>query len=911
MKRLFLLLLCATFAMVGCEGLNPEDLQGILDNISGPEEPVFYVTEDGDYMVSSEGGDVEVEVITNLEYAVSIHSEAKAWVTLSETRVIRVDKIHFAVAKNETSQQRRATVDLLSLEGEVLQSINIVQEAGVSGEVPEEDGIVLTADKKMVCVGDTVTFTVIDDSGEDVTENAQIYDVSLNVVERTLVFDQMGRYKFFATLGEYQSDVIEIVVADGTALCAPEDPNPSNFAFHHKPLIIRHVGMNCGYCPIAYDQMEKVKASEWGEYYNEVTCHAGMFASGDPANSNAANMLHEFQSSLIQGYPTTLIDFYTSPSDYSYNSVISSLQSRVKIGGADVGIALSVDGDSQDVYCTAQIKSAVSQEYKVNAWLLESDIYSPHQAGAAKDAHKYYDYAIRNMSSENSSRTNVQGDSVGVIEAGSTYDFAAVLPITSSKWNVDNMGVVIVVSALDGQNRWDVVNTAYCPIYKSLAYRYVGDPDNLGDAEYGPDYNEENRLETPVITSVSVQEDSITMTWSPVENAIEYCVSLSGDLYYTNETSYTFEGLNRGNYTVRVKAKGAEGEQSNYSKSQSVAISGPSSVDWFKQSVYLPEDNEENAKREINSSNTIQFRWWGDGVESLRYMLCDADNLPVTEEDIIYEMYDLDEGTLSSVNSAEGVEFMFRELTGGKTYVLCVLATKGDKEFFVKDEITTNDTILTLGTEAWLGQWNAYTTQIVDVTTHSFRDERTDFTLTITPYEDSYNRVWVDGFSVLGEGAPAAGYVYHEQVDGEYTGNYCLVLMCYETISVLDEYSGIYAVWMPYCLIEDSDYAFVHGSFGAYTLTLNPTTGAVTCEAYKGLLLDERSFEVKMMDVFSLNTSDYELYYMTNEEGNEITEYKAGGIMGVSKQTSISSLSRTATRKMKCSDIPASVVVYM
>ena len=401
------------------------------------------------------------------------------------------------------------------------------------------------------------------------------------------------------------------------------------------------------------------------------------------------------------------------------------------------------------------------------------------------------------------------------------------------------------------------------------------------------------------------------MTWSPVENAIEYCVSLSGDLYYTNETSYTFEGLNRGNYTVRVKAKGAEGEQSNYSKSQSVAISGPSSVDWFKQSVYLPEDNEENAKREINSSNTIQFRWWGDGVESLRYMLCDADNLPVTEEDIIYEMYDLDEGTLSSVNSAEGVEFMFRELTGGKTYVLCVLATKGDKEFFVKDEITTNDTILTLGTEAWLGQWNAYTTQIVDVTTHSFRDERTDFTLTITPYEDSYNRVWVDGFSVLGEGAPAAGYVYHEQVDGEYTGNYCLVLMCYETISVLDEYSGIYAVWMPYCLIEDSDYAFVHGSFGAYTLTLNPTTGAVTCEAYKGLLLDERSFEVKMMDVFSLNTSDYELYYMTNEEGNEITEYKAGGIMGVSKQTSISSLSRTATRKMKCSDIPASVVVYM
>jgi hypothetical protein len=255
---------------------------------------------------------------------------------------------------------------------------------------------------------------------------------------------------------------------------------------------------------------------------------------------------------------------------------------------------------------------------------------------------------------------------------------------------------------------------------------------------------------------------------------------------------------------------------------------------------------------------------------------------------------------------------MFNNLAGGQTYVMCALATKDGKEFLAKNEIKTNDTILTLGTQAWIGEWNASTPQIVDVTSNTFRDETTNFTLSVTAYNDFYsNYVWVDGFSVLGEGAPAFGVVSHEKVNGEYTGNYQLQLMCYETIGELGEGSGVYAVWMPLCSKGNSGYTFVMGSFAGYTLTLNPTTGAVTCKAYSGTLSDNSPFEVKMMDVFGLNASTSELYLMMMDEENAYTEYKAGGIENATKAAAAASTASVAPKAMKVSSVPASVVVAM
>ena len=329
--------------------------------------------------------------------------------------------------------------------------------------------IKLAADKTAVEIGETVTFTVTDAENQDVTSQALIYDENFNEVGSEVTFNESGSYSFFATVGSANSNYVSVVVMAEVPV-VPADPQPENFIFNHRGLVIDQTGVNCGYCPGATDQLKTLENTEWHQYYNEVTCHAGSYAGGDPGNSAAANALNQFQSSMISGYPCILVNFYGKPNGYGYNDIIKVLQPYVQKDGVDVGISLAVTGDESCVYAAAQVKSGVAQEYKITAWLLESNIYSPNQAGATKDYHKIYNNALRNMSHEYS-KTNVQGDSY-TFEANEVKDVAFELEMISNKWKLENMSVLVVVSAKDANGRWEVANSAVCKINEAKEFEY-------------------------------------------------------------------------------------------------------------------------------------------------------------------------------------------------------------------------------------------------------------------------------------------------------------------------------------------------------------------------------------------------------------------------------------------------------
>ena len=329
--------------------------------------------------------------------------------------------------------------------------------------------IKLAADKTAVEIGDTVTFTVTDAENQDVTSQALIYDENFNEVGSQVTFNESGSYSFFATVGSANSNYVSVVVMADVPV-VPADPQPENFTFNHRAVVIDQTGVNCGYCPNATDQLKTLENTEWHQYYNEVTCHAGSYAGGDPGNSAAANALNQFQSSMISGYPCILVNFYGKPNGYGYNDIIKVLQPYVQKDGVDVGISLAVTGDESCVYAAAQVKSGVAQEYKITAWLLESNIYSPNQAGATKDYHKIYNNALRNMSHEYS-KTNVQGDSY-TFEANEVKDLAFELEMISNKWKLENMSVLVIVSAKDANGRWEVANSAVCKINKAKEFEY-------------------------------------------------------------------------------------------------------------------------------------------------------------------------------------------------------------------------------------------------------------------------------------------------------------------------------------------------------------------------------------------------------------------------------------------------------
>lgn len=341
-------------------------------------------------------------------------------------------------------------------------------------EPPTTTGsITLSADKTTIALGETVKFTVMQE-GVDVTAAATIYDPSMNkLANGEFVAEATGTYSFFATKGGESSNYVYVTVM-ASVPTLPEDTDVANTKFNHRILLVDHTGINCPNCPLMTDNLRAFHKTEWVNNYNEVTCHAGGYAGGDPANSPAANVVNQFYSP--SGYPTLNLNFYSGnvPNYYTDTFVVKmdeEFKKLIKKDGADAGIAVAVTGDSEMVYATVSVKAAVEQEYKVTAWLLESKIYG-NQSGASEDYHKIYNYALRNVGGSYS-RADISGDSVGVIKVGEYAETGFELPITSTKWKVENMDVLIIVSAKDKTKRWEVVNTALCPVNSTVGYEYL------------------------------------------------------------------------------------------------------------------------------------------------------------------------------------------------------------------------------------------------------------------------------------------------------------------------------------------------------------------------------------------------------------------------------------------------------
>ena len=343
--------------------------------------------------------------------------------------------------------------------------------------------ITLSADRTTIELGESVTFTATmedEETGEtvDVTNYVTLMDGDLNEVSNPFIPESSGHYTFMCTYGSETSNNVDVTVM-AQLPNLPEDPQPTNLAFNHRVVLIDHTGVNCPNCPLMTDNLNALAKTEWHKHYTEVTCHAGRYATGDPANSSAANAVDKYNGNYIEGYPTVVVNFGDAIlENYQTSYFVSTaapqvLSKVVKKDGADAGISMAVAGDSSTIYCAAQVKAKVAQEYKVVAWLLESGIYSPNQSGAKNDTHRIYNYALRNISGSYS-QANVSGESIGVLEAGKTHDCTFELPITSTKWNWEKMGVLVIVSTKASNGSWKIANSAYCSLDdKAKTYEYV------------------------------------------------------------------------------------------------------------------------------------------------------------------------------------------------------------------------------------------------------------------------------------------------------------------------------------------------------------------------------------------------------------------------------------------------------
>ena len=142
MKRLFLLLALCGMVAVGCTeqpGGENED-----------ENSIFITDSEGNIVVEAEGGEVLITVTTNLEYSVEIPEDAKSWLSVADTRAIRMEKLTFTVAANETFEERSENVELVDINGKSLQIINFTQLAKSNVMANNEIWYTTTDNKRII-----------------------------------------------------------------------------------------------------------------------------------------------------------------------------------------------------------------------------------------------------------------------------------------------------------------------------------------------------------------------------------------------------------------------------------------------------------------------------------------------------------------------------------------------------------------------------------------------------------------------------------------------------------------------------------------------------------------------------------------------------------------------------------------
>lgn len=458
---------------------------------------------------------------------------------------------------------------------------------------------------------------------------------------------------------------------------------------------------------------------------------------------------------------------------------------------------------------------------------------------------------------------------------------------------------------------------------------------------------EATKLATPVVEIVDVTETGFTAKWAAVEGATSYAISTNitdQKLVNTSEASYKFENLNKGEYTVRVKASGEGKDDSDFSEVKKVTITGATSADWFTQTVALVEDNADNRAMGRYPFNAVDFVWKGTGVKELVYGMFETEEIAsMSDEDVVSSMqYSLDGEMLAEVNSAEGFARSFTGLQGSTSYTLFAYVTnEAGVKYLAKGSVTTAESQLTDQAKAWIGTWTAKSTEILAwVTVQSDKDLNGDlvvdekdaytdlqvkagelpYELAITPYPGYTTVAYIDGLSVWGADMPNLAFFEI----GNQGQNYLIVT----NGLVLDEDYGI--EWATVCelygvtdqngeAIPDGTLSFVGGSYDTFIFELT-ADGSVVCEMGEAYLNNEKTATCVSVstDVYMASGNSYYLYGEdANGDGtlgdDEVfTEYHAGPITGFVKtadEVQTASVRKAAHAMPLKSNISSSVIV--
>lgn len=303
------------------------------------------------------------------------------------------------------------------------------------------ESIILTADSSTKVTGETITFTVTNNGGNELTDQATILVNGTPIAGHSLTSDVVGAFEVKASYLGIESQPVIVTFHDG-----------SEINFVKRVLIEDYTGTWCGYCPRVAHGIELAK--EQSDKIVAVAIHrpSSVTTSSvyDPYNFAAAA---ELEATLdAEGYPKGFLNRMTQwnfPEPENIAQVIALTQ------GENPKLGLAMSSTVSEGNINLEVNSKFSKEFsnlKLVVYVLEN--------GLIYEQHNYTEYyndedVIEEFEHNHVLRatlTSILGDAINNSETttGNTYSRTFTVPVPANITNAANMEFVTFIVDQNG-----------------------------------------------------------------------------------------------------------------------------------------------------------------------------------------------------------------------------------------------------------------------------------------------------------------------------------------------------------------------------------------------------------------------------------------------------------------------------
>ena len=228
---------------------------------------------------------------------------------------------------------------------------------GGNGSGATATSITVASASTALTVGDSATFTVTDNLGNDVSSNA-VLTINGVVITSPYVFNTVGTFVVTVTSGGLTTTITIVVTAAGSG----GSGGASTRVFTTKILLSDHTGTWCGACPTAGAKVHAATAANANVF--AIAYHNGdSMSNADATAVENAYSINEFPTVKINGKAGTWSwsNFPTA----ELNPFLSATQ--------QTGLAINstINGSNLDITVKVGFANITNTNLKLTVWLLE------------------------------------------------------------------------------------------------------------------------------------------------------------------------------------------------------------------------------------------------------------------------------------------------------------------------------------------------------------------------------------------------------------------------------------------------------------------------------------------------------------------------------------------------------------